>query len=344
MTRASAQQQVDAIESFSRVRVCSAGDVMLDHFVYGGVSRISPEAPVPILRIERSQSMLGGAGNAVRNLSALGCRVEFFAVTGDDPQGAEVAAAVAALPRCTGHLVTEAGRPTTVKSRYISDGQQMLRADRESDAPVAAPVLDALLERFERAVRECDVVLLSDYAKGVLNGEHAQRFLAIAARAGKPSIVDPKGRDFRRYRGATVIKPNLKELHEATGLAVDGAAAQEEAAHRLLGSLDAEYLLVTCGAGGMLLASRDGASRRFPSRAREVFDVSGAGDTAAAALAAGIGAGAGIAAAVEIANCAAGIVVGKHGTAVVTPGELIHEIRHCPAPDAAREAAPGRPA
>jgi D-beta-D-heptose 7-phosphate kinase/D-beta-D-heptose 1-phosphate adenosyltransferase len=322
--------RIGVVESFHRVKVCCVGDVMLDHFVHGSVSRISPEAPVPILRIERRQSMLGGAGNAARNLAALRCEVRFFSVTGDDAAGAEVAEALAALPHCTWHVETETGRRTTIKTRYISGGQQIMRADLESDQPVASPALHSLLQAFERAVGECDVVLLSDYAKGVLSGDNVHAFLSIARRAGKPSIVDPKGRDFGRYRGATVIKPNLKELHEAVGLPVDSEAAQQEAARRLLAGLDAEYVLVTCGAEGMLLVARDGAVRRFPSLAREVFDVSGAGDTAAAALAAGIGSGAGMLAAVEIANLAAGIVVGKHGTAVVTPAEIVHEIRRSP--------------
>ncbi|HUI80264.1 MAG TPA: D-glycero-beta-D-manno-heptose-7-phosphate kinase [Bryobacteraceae bacterium] len=316
------------VEHFHHATVCSVGDIMLDRFVCGSVSRISPEAPVPVLRIERQQSMLGGAGNAVRNLHALTCGVRFFAVTGDDPAAGEIAAILGGLARCVWHLERDAGRQTTVKTRYIADGQQVMRADAESTHPTPAAMVDAVFRHYQAALEECDVVLLSDYAKGLLSGEYAQRFIQAARAAGKPVVVDPKGRDFRRYNGATVIKPNLKELSEATGLPAATAAAREEAAHRLLAETDTGHLLITCGSDGMLLASRSGSMRQFPALAREVFDVSGAGDTVAAVLAAALGSGAQIEEAAEVANLAAGIVVGKRGTAVVTPPEIVHEIQH----------------
>jgi len=315
------------VEQFHNASVCCVGDVMLDHFVYGTVIRISPEAPVPVLRIERQQSMLGGAGNAVRNLTALACAVRFFSVTGEDRPAAEIHSMLNALPRAISHLETDRGRETTTKTRYVAGSQQIMRADLESSDPVPRSLVDSLCSSVAGALSECDVLLLSDYAKGLLAAGHAQRFIQIARDAGKPVIVDPKGLDFHRYDGATLIKPNLKELGEAVGLPVATAEQQEAAAHRLAAQIDVPYLLVTCGAAGMLLLSRPREIRRLPALAREVFDVSGAGDTVAAVLAAALASGADIYQAAAAANLAAGIAVAKRGTAVVTTAEITHELQ-----------------
>ena len=321
------QYLVPVIERMASAVVACAGDVMLDSFVHGEVSRISPEAPIPVLRIERSQSMLGGAGNAVRNLDALGCGVRFFSVTGDDAEAAKILELLAALPGNRSFLECEPGRRTPVKTRFVAHGQQLLRADSETTAAVSRKTAEKLLAAFSGALPECSVVLLSDYAKGVLNGAVAQEFIAAARAAGKPIIVDPKGRDFARYRHATLIKPNLRELGEATGQAVAGDTEQERAARQLLRDTGAEYILVTRGAEGMMLAPAGSAVVRFPALAREIYDVSGAGDTVASVLAAALGSGASISDAVEIANIAAGIVVGRAGTAVVERTGIIEEIR-----------------
>jgi D-beta-D-heptose 7-phosphate kinase/D-beta-D-heptose 1-phosphate adenosyltransferase len=301
---------------------------MLDAFVYGDVSRISPEAPVPVLRIERSQRMLGGAGNAARNLSSLGCKVWIYSATGDDEEAGQIAELLAALPGATAFLARDRERQTPVKTRYVAHGQQLLRADRETAVALNDRTAEELLTAFRNALPECSAVLISDYAKGVLNGQAAQEFVDAARRAGKPVIVDPKGRDFSRYRGATVIKPNLKELGEATGLPVAGDREQELAARRLLTETAAEHVLLTRGPAGMMLVSSGGSVSRIPALAREVYDVTGAGDTVAAVLAAALGSGASLLDAMELANVAAGIVVGKAGTAVVEPHELIHEVRN----------------
>jgi D-beta-D-heptose 7-phosphate kinase / D-beta-D-heptose 1-phosphate adenosyltransferase len=314
------------VERFDRAIVCCAGDVMLDRFIYGSVSRISPEAPVPVLHIGEQHSMLGGAGNAVRNLHALACAVRFFSVVGDDDAGGEIESVLRALSRCEWYLEREAGRQTIVKTRFIADAQQIMRADAESSHGTGPQALEHVLARFAAALNDCSVALLCDYGKGLLTGGRVQRFIRAARACDKPVVVDPKGSDFRRYNGATVIKPNLKELAEATALPVATGPAQEAAARALLAHVEAEYLLVTCGAAGMLLVSR-AEVRRFPALAREVFDVSGAGDTVAATLAAALGSGAGIVDAVEAANLAAGIVVGKRGTAVVTGPEIVHELQ-----------------
>jgi D-beta-D-heptose 7-phosphate kinase/D-beta-D-heptose 1-phosphate adenosyltransferase len=307
--------------------VACTGDVMLDSFVHGEVSRISPEAPIPVLRIEHCQAMLGGAGNAVRNLGALGCEVRFFSVTGDDAEATDIRRLLADLPGNRSFLKSETGRRTSVKTRYVAHGQQLLRTDNETTAAVSRGTADKLLAAFSAALSECSVALLSDYAKGVLNGALAQEFIAAARAAGKSVIVDPKGKDFTRYKGATLIKPNLRELGEATGLAVAGDSAQETAARQLLRDTGAAYILVTRGAEGMMLAPAGGSVVRFPALAREVYDVSGAGDTVAAVLAAALGSRASISDAVEIANIAAGIVVGRAGTAVVERNGIIEEVR-----------------
>ena len=317
---------VPLIEGLSSAVVACVGDVMLDSFVYGQVNRISPEAPIPILRIERRQSMLGGAGNAVRNLSALGCAVRFFSATGDDPEAAQIAELLAALPRTEAFLECEPGRQTPVKTRFVARSQQLLRSDSESTFAIDPATAEKMLRSFSAALPGCGIVLLSDYAKGVLNDGWASAFIGAARTAGKPVVVDPKGRDFSRYRGATLLKPNLQELGEATSLDVSTDSGQEAAARQLLRETNAEYILITRGAQGMLLTFAAGPAVRFPAMAREVYDVSGAGHTVAAALAAALGSGASVSDAVELANVAAGLVVGKVGTAVVDGTEIVNEL------------------
>lgn len=314
------------LQKLREIHVLCAGDLMLDRFVYGDVSRISPEAPVPVLSIEREVSMLGGAGNVVRNLCALGCAVTVAAVAGDDEVGEEVRRLLSDLPNCRPSIAIESGRRTPVKQRFLSHGQQLLRVDQESTDPISESTMAAILRDFTAAVPQCDVVVLSDYNKGLLSGSNAQRFIAAAVECGKPVIVDPKGRNFKRYRSVTVLKPNLKELAEATSVPADSATGLEQAARRALRDSEASWLVVTRGAEGMSLFSADGCRRDFPSMAREVFDVSGAGDTVAATLAAALGAGTSVEEAVSLANLAAGLVVAKVGTAVVTRQELEAEV------------------
>jgi D-beta-D-heptose 7-phosphate kinase/D-beta-D-heptose 1-phosphate adenosyltransferase len=319
-------QLIPSLDRFTSAVVGCAGDIMLDRFVYGDVHRISPEAPIPVLGIQSQQSMLGGVGNVVRNLEALGCGIRLFAVTGDDAAGAEVNTLVKQVRCCESYLLTEASRHTAVKIRYIAHGQQLLRADNETAEITSAEVFQKLLSHFTAHVAECSIVFLSDYAKGMLKGSHASEFIRVAKAAGKPVVVDPKGRDFERYRGVTVIKPNLRELAEATGLPVGDTASQEAAARKLLEVTEARFLLLTRGPAGMLLIPHQGPRAEFPALAREVYDVSGAGDTVAAVLAGALGSGARIEDAVELANIAAGIAVGKVGTAVVYRSEIIREI------------------
>ena len=320
------QHLIPALERLNTAVVACVGDLMLDRFVYGEAQRISPEAPIPVLSIQSQQSMLGGLGNVVRNLGALGSAVRLFSITGEDTAAAEIKELLKDIPDCQSWLLSEASRKTPVKIRYIAHSQQLLRADHETTTGAAPEVFAQLIRHFQEHVAGCSVVFLSDYAKGVLKGSHARELIHVARAAGKPVVVDPKGNDFARYHDATLIKPNLKELAEATGMSTANVDAQESAARVLLERAGAEFLLVTRGQAGMLLVSKDGARAEFPALAQEVYDVSGAGDTVAAVLAASLGSGAGITEAVELANIAAGIVVGKVGTAVASRAEIVSEI------------------
>jgi D-beta-D-heptose 7-phosphate kinase/D-beta-D-heptose 1-phosphate adenosyltransferase len=334
-----------SVETWSGARVLCAGDVMLDRFIYGNAKRISPEAPIPVLLVDREETMLGGAGNVARNLAALGARVSFVTVTGDDAEAAAIEGLLAALPNCSASVLRDAGRRTSVKTRYLAHSQQLLRVDAERTEGVSEEALGLVLAHFEAALRDTDVAVLSDYAKGMLSGDRAGRLIAACRAAGKPVFVDPKGVDFGRYRGAALIKPNLKELGEATRMRVDDAAGVEEAARALMAETGIGAVLATRGPAGMMLVREGAAAVSFRSTAREVYDVSGAGDTVAATVAAGVAAGLDLADAVEIACVAAGIVVGKVGTATVTADELLrvmenagHEVRFFTEPEALQRA------
>src|SRR5579883_2989474 len=314
-------------EKYSSVRVLCAGDVMLDRFIYGDVTRISPEAPIPVFSVREERSMLGGAGNVARNIAALGAAQEFITVVGQDEAAQQVIREVRALENCEPGIIEEPARRTSVKTRYLAHQQQMLRVDSETTEPIAEDRFQQLLERFRAALPRCDIVVLSDYAKGVLAGNRAAILIDAARQASKPVFVDPKGQDFSRYRGAALIKPNLEELREASRMEVNSAEAVEAAARAVLDASEIDALLATRGASGMMLVRR--GRRKFEVRgsAREVFDVSGAGDTAAANLAVAFAAGAELEDAVALANVAAGIVVAKLGTATVTREQLLRELQ-----------------
>ncbi len=311
-----------ALQRLPQARVLCIGDAMLDRFFHGSVSRISPEAPIPVLRIQREASMPGGAGNVVRNLAALGARAAFVSVIGTDAAGAELEKLLDATPSVEASLVVLPGRETTVKTRYIAAGQQLLRADSESEAALPAPARAEVLARSQAAMADCRVLALSDYGKGVLDDEVLAALIAAARARGLAVIVDPKGNDYRRYAGATLVTPNLRELAQASGMPAAGDEQVVAAARKLIADCDIEAVLVTRSAEGMSLVERDGRITHIVAEAREVFDVAGAGDTGVAAVAAALASGLGLEIAARLANLAAGIVVGKTGTAVATLDEL----------------------
>jgi rfaE bifunctional protein kinase chain/domain len=296
-------------------RVLVVGDVMLDRYWFGDVERISPEAPVPVVRIARTEERPGGAANVARNAAALGARTALLSVVGDDEAGAAIERLVAG-DGITASLHHDPSLPTTVKLRVIARQQQLLRIDFETRP--SQEVLSAKLKEFGERLRGTDVVVLSDYGKGGL--AHIAAMIGQARAAGRRVLVDPKGDDWARYRGASLVTPNRSEFRDVAGRWRDEAelTAKAEAVRR---DLDLEALLVTRSEEGMSLYTAQGALT-IPAQAREVYDVSGAGDTVIATMAALIAAGASLADAVCIANEAAGVVVGKLGTAVVHPSEL----------------------
>jgi rfaE bifunctional protein kinase chain/domain len=299
----------------ANARILVVGDVMLDRYWFGDVARISPEAPVPVVRVTRIEERPGGAANVARNCAALGAQAQLLSVVGGDEAGTRLAALVDEAG-VRANLHRDASMETTVKLRVIGRQQQLLRIDFET--PPSSEVLASKLADFEAALPGCDAVILSDYGKGGL--EHIATMIGLARAAGKRVLVDPKGDDYSRYRGADVVTPNLAELREVVGTWRDEADL-EARAQKLRAGLDLGALLLTRSGEGMTLFDARGAMH-VPAQAREVYDVSGAGDTAIAALAVMLAAGAALPEAVRLANRAAGIVVGKLGTAVATRDEL----------------------
>ncbi|MEC7490085.1 MAG: D-glycero-beta-D-manno-heptose-7-phosphate kinase [Pseudomonadota bacterium] len=315
------------IAAFENANVICVGDIMLDRFIYGDVDRVSPEAPIPVCRVRNETAMLGGAGNVARNLVSLGARVDLISVVGCDPVAKDVELLLQNLNGVSPNLLSETERITTSKIRYVADGQQLLRADREITDPISDEVAKRLCVTVSDTLQNTDALIISDYGKGVITDYLANHLITLAADAGKPVIVDPKAANFNRYRGASLVTPNLKELGQAAGRQPKSDVAITTCARALLENFEIEAMVVTRGSQGMSLISTDGADH-FTSRAREVFDVSGAGDTVVASLAAGLAVGLPTVVAAQLANLAAGIVVGKTGTAVAYADDLQQEIRY----------------
>jgi D-glycero-beta-D-manno-heptose-7-phosphate kinase len=309
-----------SLPDFSGVRLAVVGDVMLDRYWFGDVQRISPEAPVPIVRVKRIEERLGGAANVALNASALGAHAMLLGVVGADEAASRLQTLLTSGPlagRIEPHLTVDEGSPTIIKLRVIGRQQQLLRIDFEE-----TPAADALAQKLvdlAQTIGQCDVLVLSDYGKGALG--QIEEILRLAREHGKAVIVDPKGDDYTRYRGVTVLTPNRAELREVVGAWRDDADL-ERRAQALREQLELQYLLLTRSEEGMSLFSARGAFH-VPAQAREVFDVSGAGDTVVATLACWLAAGQSIEQAVKWANRAGGIVVGKLGTATVTREELM---------------------
>jgi D-beta-D-heptose 7-phosphate kinase/D-beta-D-heptose 1-phosphate adenosyltransferase len=313
------------IKRFSRASVLVVGDAMLDRYVYGEVTRVSPEAPVPILTVTREVAMPGGAGNVVRNLIALDAAAAFVSVVGDDQAGSDLTGLIGGQERVEPWLLVQGGRTTTLKTRYISQGQHLIRADREETMALPEKLAERLVRIAMDAMAATSITILSDYRKGVLSIDVAAQLIAGAKQLGRKVIVDPKGKDYSRYKGADVVTPNRRELAEATGLAVDSESGIVAAAQVLLQRYGFGAVLVTRAEDGMSLITNEDV-RHYPGEAKEVFDVSGAGDTVVATLAAALAVDVPLPEAVRLANIAGGIVVGKVGTAVARPADLFAAI------------------
>ncbi|MBI2977856.1 MAG: D-glycero-beta-D-manno-heptose-7-phosphate kinase [Rhodospirillales bacterium] len=315
------------VSRLRKARVLCVGDVMLDHFHYGSVERISPEAPIPVLRVERETTMLGGAGNVVRNLVALGAEARFVTVVGDDDGGRTVATQIKdqGVPD---HPIVEIGRRTSTKTRYIAGVQQVLRADRETTVALRDDAKAELLAAARNAIRDCQALVISDYGKGVLSNDVLKALIEMARKAKKTVVIDPKGVDFACYRGADVITPNRRELADAAAMPTNTDDEVIAAAQHLIKEHGFGAVIATRSADGMTVVTAKGTAAHLPAEAREVFDVSGAGDTVVAAVAAAVAVGIGLAEAAALANVAAGIVVGKVGTAVAYAADVIGALHH----------------
>lgn len=308
-------------------RILCVGDVILDRYVYGAAPRVSREAPVLTVQERARDTMLGAVGNVARNVLALGARPILVAAIGEDAAGHAVSELLAAEPDIDVDLVVDRGRETGTKTRFIANTQQVLCVDRDPDGAMAQDVADQLLEAATAAVGDAELIILSDYGRGVVSPTLARAVIEAANAAGKPIVVDPRGRDFSRYDGATLLKPNAQELAYETGVAVETDAAAAEALTRVMATLaSTDAVLLTRGAKGMALKRRGEEAEFFSAAPRDVYDVSGAGDTTIAALTVAMAAGAELEEAIPFANAAAGLVVTKVGTAVATPEELLADV------------------
>jgi D-glycero-beta-D-manno-heptose-7-phosphate kinase len=307
---------------FSRVRVLVIGDLMLDCYIWGQVERISPEAPVPVVRVTRESVHAGGAGNVVANLRALGGSVEACGVVGRDQAGRSLIQELSGIGAGVAGVVISQGIPTTSKTRIIAHSQQVVRLDREQGDGVDDRARARVHTFVQQRLDDYDVVVVSDYGKGVIDAELLTLLAIQRQRQHFIYLIDPKRRNFAHYRGASLVKPNTEEAGLAAGIEIRDETGLLQAGDRLLDLWQAEAILVSRGEEGMSLFKRQGKAQHFPTMAREVFDVTGAGDTVLAACALALGVGATLEEATILANHAAGIVVGKVGTATISPAEL----------------------
>lgn len=324
---------LDLLAKFRGARLLCVGDLMVDYFVYGNAARLSPEAPVPVFQTHHTIQSLGGAGNVVRNLSSLGVQTDFLSVRGQDAPGIECVTLLGDLPNVTAHLTVDNHRPTTTKTRYLCQNQQLLRVDHELSSPLEDNCIQTLKEAFNGACSKADGVIVSDYGKGVLTPRFLTFIIETTKKQGIPLIVDPKGTDYSIYRGATLLTPNLKELKDGTGLSVQSDDDVVAAACFLINTYNMDAVLVTRSEKGMtLVMGSESNVTHIPTDGRDVYDVSGAGDTVVATLAAAMAVGGDLPDAAYLANRAAGIVVGKVGTAVVTPQEIENSVNASSSP------------
>ena len=310
------------------VKVLVIGDLMLDQYLWGKAERISPEAPVQVVEVMREDVRLGGAGNVINNLVDLGCGVAACSVIGGDENGVILQHAFTGKGVDVSGVFEDPMRTTSKKTRVVAANQQIVRIDRETKERISPPFEERMLEFVEDRGREFQVVLISDYAKGVLTPKVLAGIFAIARRLGVPVVVDPKGNDYARYRGATILTPNRKEAELAAGIAIVDNASLETAARLIMADVALAALLITRSEKGMSLFLRGGDAVHIPTVAREVYDVSGAGDTVLAVLGLALACGRDFADAARLANVAAGIAVGKVGTSTVAPVEIIAEVSH----------------
>jgi D-beta-D-heptose 7-phosphate kinase/D-beta-D-heptose 1-phosphate adenosyltransferase len=304
---------------------------MLDRYWWGSVSRISPEAPVPIVRLKNSTLAAGGAANVAANIAGLGAEPVLVGIIGKDAEGSALREQLVTGGVSADHLIEVEDRPTTVKTRVIAHSQQVTRIDQETDHELSDEDASNVLEHLEDRIASVDSVIISDYAKGLLTTNILKGIITAARRAGKSVLVDPKGKDFSRYSGASLLTPNRKEAAEACKLEENGHDLVQCAGRKLLADLEITAILITQGEEGMTLFQRSDEPAHFHALARQVYDVTGAGDTVIATLATAVGSGLDLKTAAKLANIAAGVVVEQVGTTSITAGALekaIHEHKY----------------
>ncbi|OGW38834.1 MAG: hypothetical protein A2010_03995 [Nitrospirae bacterium GWD2_57_9] len=311
------------IDRFAKARILVVGDVMLDHYVWGNVSRISPEAPVPVVSVTRESVLLGAATNVVNNIHSLGGQVTLCGVIGRDEAGKQLVQMLGSRGISSEGLIVEAGRPTTIKTRVIAHSQQVVRFDRETRNGIEPGTHRRIFDFVEQQVKDgLDALVLSDYSKGVVTKDLVRDIVKLARKNKVIVSVDPKVNHFGMYTGVTVLTPNTKEASIGAKIEIEDDATLRKAGNLLLKQLKCDAVLITRGEQGMSLFERGGRTTHIPTMAQEVYDVTGAGDTVISALTLSMAAGAGLVDAARIANYAAGIVVGVVGTATVKPEEL----------------------
>ena len=318
---------IQAISKFRTKRILVLGDLMLDRFIWGAVSRISPEAPVPVVEVKKESTCLGGAANVASNIRSLGATPVPLGILGDDVEAIRLREEFRSLGSPLGGLIVDRHRPTSIKTRIIAHHQQVCRTDREDRSPLSSALQSKVAGKFKALIRSSDAVIVSDYNKGLVSAPLLKHILPLAKSAGKIVCVDPKLRNFSVYRPATVITPNTAEAEHASGISISGTKELIRAGRKILKESGIEHLLITRGEEGMALFENNSRITHIPTVAQEVFDVTGAGDTVISTLALSLISGLSMLSAAVLANIAAGIVVGKLGTASVSPDELIAAIR-----------------
>lgn len=315
------------LKRFKEISLLVIGDVMMDRFIWGKVSRISPEAPVPVVLFEREEFLLGGAANVVNNIRSLGGKGTICGVVGDDEMGMKILQKMNDIGIETSGILIEKGRQTTVKTRIVAHQQQVVRIDRETTKSPDNSILKELLEFLNKNIDGYDGIILSDYGKGLLTRDLIRKIIRKAKEKKRFIIVDPKVKNFFFYRGVTVLTPNTNEASEASGIPIVDEHSLKEAGRKLLKRLACDSLVITRGEEGMAIFESNKEPFLVPTKAKEVFDVTGAGDTVVGTIGLALAAGADVKTAVELANYAAGVVVGKVGTATLTQKELMEAIR-----------------
>ncbi|MCK4856625.1 MAG: D-glycero-beta-D-manno-heptose-7-phosphate kinase [candidate division Zixibacteria bacterium] len=319
---------IELFDNLASGRVLVYGDLMLDQYLWGKVDRISPEAPVPVVEIERESLLLGGAANVARNIVSLGCGIELVGLVGDDDNGTKIRYLLEREGISRFRLISDQKRPTTMKTRIIAHQQQVVRADRESRQPIDGYTETAVFTHIQDKIDEADCVLISDYGKGAITPDLLKKIVALAREKGKFVAVDPKEINFKNYRQVSLITPNSNEASFAAGMRIVDDDTLKQVGWRLINKLDLESLLITLGPQGMALFEREDMFSHLPTVAKKVYDVTGAGDTVIAVMTAMVAAGANKLEAAYIANQAAGMVVEHLGTAVVERDDLLETIEN----------------